>query len=141
MIRRPGKAAILDEAAVRVIRRMHEEGTLDVREAADTYGVGLEAIRRVARKETWRHVKDVPVMPEAEMTARIAASQEKLLAMLAKEGTRIETGAKMQEELGIAVPDAIKRQAEMLTGRKFGAGPDSDNVLPPDGEPIPPAAV
>lgn len=120
--RNNGRAAILDENAVRAIRRMHAEGTLDVREAASVYDVGLEAIRRVARRETWRHVKDVPVVMEAEMPARIAASQEKLLALLAAQGTKIETGALAQEELGIPISEDIKRQAEALTGRKFGAG-------------------
>lgn len=79
--RDPGDSAILNEAAVRVIRRKAREGTLSVSEAALFYGVGFEAIRRVVRRETWRHVADEPPPGQTPAATDLHAQAARLFAM------------------------------------------------------------
>lgn len=49
-------AAKLTPDAVRVIRAMNDNNTLDWDAAAKAFGVTRESIRRVVRKESWKHV-------------------------------------------------------------------------------------
>jgi transposase len=44
-----------DEEALRIIQ-LHLEGNLEVRLEADFFGVSPETIRRIARRDTYRHL-------------------------------------------------------------------------------------
>jgi HNH endonuclease len=50
------RSAILDEAAVLEIRRLHAEGKLNKREQAERYGVTHYAIYFVVIRKTWKHI-------------------------------------------------------------------------------------
>lgn len=54
---RPGRAHKLNEAAVREIRRLAAQGVRRS-ELAQRYGVSTEMVRRIVRREEWRHVAD-----------------------------------------------------------------------------------
>ena len=46
---------LTDDEAMKIIE-LALEGNLDVRKEADYYGTGFETIRRIARRETYRHL-------------------------------------------------------------------------------------
>ena len=46
---------LTDEEAMKIIQ-LAIEGNLDVRKEADFYNTGFETIRRIARRETYRHL-------------------------------------------------------------------------------------
>ena len=49
------QAQLNDDEALRIIQ-LHLEGNLEVRLEADFFGVSPETIRRIARRDTYRHL-------------------------------------------------------------------------------------
>ena len=77
------KAQKLTEAEVRFLRAKNRESPINAAEAARTYGVGAETIRRMLRFETWPTSGEGMTQGEAKEAA--AASQEKFLAIMARD--------------------------------------------------------
>lgn len=69
-------------ADIRLIRAQSSAGTLSVREWADVKGCGLETIRRIARRDTYREVADIPEAPQSSEPSEfdLAASLARLSA-------------------------------------------------------------
>ena len=119
-------SCVLDEAAVRqLLIAQRDHGGVDVREAADFYGVGPEAIRRVLRRDTWRHVR----IGEAVTQEAIAASQERFLKQFeaSREATAAK-GAEIVEQLGgPAMSDNARALLATLRGERPARPDDLGN--------------
>ena len=103
-VRKAGDSAILNEEAVRIIRRKAREGTLVVSEAALFYDVGFEAIRRVVRRETWRHVRDVEAVALPAGDEMAAMAQRLMQAQADRDNGQAPPPA---EDKGRALADAL----------------------------------
>jgi len=126
---------VLDDAGVReLLITQRDHGGVDVRAAADWYGVGPEAIRRVLRRETWRHVK----IGEAVSEAEVNAAQTRLLEALGKtpEAVAAQGEAIIEELGGPSMSPGAKALLAQLRGRPAGGTetpPDSGNQSPEGG--------
>jgi hypothetical protein len=70
---------MFSDANVRRIRGEAAAGTLNPSRWADAHGCSIETIRRVARRESYRHVLDVASEPREDVSeAELAASLERL---------------------------------------------------------------
>jgi len=77
------ESADFSPADIRLIRAQAADGLLNVRAWADARKCGLETIRRIARRDTYRDVSDEgdpPVSSDGPREADIAASLPKLTA-------------------------------------------------------------
>lgn len=69
------------------IRARHARGEMTVRQAADAYGLGIESVRRLLRRETYRHAgrdeygRDATKAPDMDVAA--AESAKRFLEMQA----------------------------------------------------------
>ena len=74
-----------DTEALRIIQ-LHLEGNLEVRQEADFFGVSPETIRRIARRDTYRHltIAQKPARPTkaSKVTADEAAAIDASLQLL-----------------------------------------------------------
>ena len=83
------KAHLNDEEALRIIQ-LGLEGNLDTRLEADYFGVSPETIRRIVRRDTYRHLRTqagderkgkMPAMRSEEWSDEIAESIKKLMEL------------------------------------------------------------
>ena len=87
------KAQLNDEEALRIIQ-LGLEGNLDTRLEADYFGVSPETIRRIVRRDTYRHLHTQagnnrggvrPVGRSEDRTDEVNESIRKLMAQLPEE--------------------------------------------------------
>ena len=76
--------AVLNEAAVRRLRLLFAQGTLNVKEQAELYNVGRETIRRIARWETLRWVSEEGEGATREDWVRSTPTEVEIQASLQK---------------------------------------------------------
>ena len=94
---------------VRQIKIIHSRGQQTPRELARFYRVGAETIRRILRGETWLSVTDQPLRSEEELNADAAASEARMVAMIAAERTRQALPTQILEEISELQPTAQER--------------------------------
>jgi transposase len=132
--------AVLNEAEVRVIRRNLAAGS-SARLIAELYGLSIETIRRIGRRDTWAWVKD-----EAELDAPLPPASEEEKAKIAESLARVQRRlaqdpppagesalAKMQKTLKERNPNNLlaelsegaRERAKILLGEDFDGTNDT----------------
>ena len=95
--------AQLNESDVRMIRRL--AGTQSVRELAEIYCVGMETVRKVIRRDSWKWLAeeidfDAPASPPTDAERLAAdASFQRLQKLLAREPVEAPGHAKLAQLL------------------------------------------
>ncbi len=93
------KVTHLDDTGVLRLRQQALAGTLNVREAAQVYGVSPESIRRAVRGDTFGHLGQVSLMSDEQAARGADASLKRVQEMLAKENEGKNRANALLEEL------------------------------------------
>ncbi len=110
---------LFSPADVRAIRQHYAAGTLNVRGWADSRRCGLETIRRIARRDTYREVPDElgaspppgAVGHPAPSTSAAEPSQEELAASLARLTQAAQAMPPQRAEVN-SILDELRRKGE-----------------------------
>lgn len=96
---------LTDEEAMRIIQ-LAIEGNLDVRREADFYNTGFETIRRIARRETYRHLWT------AAGNGRNVKVEARPIDLKAEDEKALASARLLQEMLG--VPDVEEKVGNLF---------------------------
>jgi hypothetical protein len=85
----------LTENDVRAIRR--NAGKSTTRQLAEAYGIGIETVRKIIRRDTWQWIPDEP--GEDEMDRRARESEAKMVKMMELQAASMEMADRAVKDL------------------------------------------
>jgi hypothetical protein len=104
-VRGRGNSELTPEEVRRIRRKLDlyyagAEGGMSPRDIAKDFCLATETVRKIGRRDTWRHVSEFEVKTEDQLALDAAASKERFLKGIAAEKEKGRVADQALEELG-----------------------------------------